>query len=176
MKPVFKNTAAMPPHWNFEPVKTVPAPSPKPVAAPAKPEFKVTPPAELIAAKDGKTPEQRKAAAAKREAATKERLGGWQYREYKKARGLGATLSVDWWFEHSRSGLCEATGASLADREGSPWAPTVCRRDPRLGWTPDNCLVVCAMYAACRGLWLEKDFFQFLYAAAHREGLDAQEA
>ncbi len=89
-----------------------------------------------------------------------------------KMREKGCELDSAWLDERLRAGLCEATGATLAGVAGSPRAPMICRRDPRLGWTRENCLVACAQYVAARGPWLEKDFFQFLYAAVQKEKLD----
>lgn len=81
--------------------------------------------------------------AAGREAAIRERLGAG-YRAYKQAAGAGARLPVEWYAKRLSAGACEATG--IAFGEGM-WEPTIVRKDKSLGWTEDNCLLVCAAYA-----------------------------
>jgi len=75
---------------------------------------------------------------------------------------ISFSLSYEWLFERFERGVCEATGLplDLAPRlpgQASPWGPSIDRTNPSLGYTPDNCKVVCWAYNTAKGTWSHAD-------------------
>ena len=70
-----------------------------------------------------------------------------------KDRGLEFTLVLEWAIKRLSAGVCEATGipfdfstngVSLEKGEWAhPLAPSIERKNPHLGYTPDNCEIIC---------------------------------
>lgn len=67
-----------------------------------------------------------------------------------KARGLEYSLTVEWAKERLTAGICEMTGITFdwstqrANKSewARPFAPSIERRDPTIGYTSNNCLIV----------------------------------
>jgi hypothetical protein len=63
--------------------------------------------------------------------------------------------------EHIRNvlaaGFCEVTGIAFEMSTPrfvkSPWAPSLDRKDPRVGYTPENTRVVVACFNFAKGVW-----------------------
>jgi hypothetical protein len=110
---------------------------------------------------------------ARREQGQIAELGEVLYRALKSFRGMKSrnrecALTEDW-MRSKVAGACEATGLAFG---AGPWAPVVVRRDPGASWTAENCLVVCAMYAAALGTGRANQVLQMAFALAHKEGLE----
>ncbi len=86
----------------------------------------------------------------------------YKARERAKAKGLEFTLSHEWVEERVAYGYCEVTGIRFSfkrpkgDRSTRRSlcrinTPSLDRIDPKLGYTPDNCQVVCWGYNQMKG-------------------------
>ena len=72
-------------------------------------------------------------------------------------RGLMCTITKNWVVERLKAGRCEVTNIEFdfsrhrgGGRTGS-YAPTIDRRDPARGYTPENAQVVCWLYNRAKG-------------------------
>lgn len=68
-----------------------------------------------------------------------------------KRKGIAFTLTLDRVRSAIESGVCEVTGIkfdleSYGPKKRSPWAPSVDRINPELGYTDDNVRVVVTIY------------------------------
>ena len=68
-------------------------------------------------------------------------------------------LSLEWFEQRLRRGVCEATGLPFvdSDKHMAPFKPSVDRTDPNGGYTEDNCKMVIWMYNAGKGDNSHKD-------------------
>lgn len=78
-------------------------------------------------------------------------------------------LTREWIAERLQSGMCEVTGIplELSKPPGSrfhPWAPSVDRIDSKLGYTQDNCRVVCWIYNMAKSEWSDEVVMTFAKA------------
>jgi hypothetical protein len=75
-----------------------------------------------------------------------------------KAKGLACTLIVPEITKRIQLGHCEATGLSFSllpsnTTLANPFAPSLDRRDPLKGYTPDNVRVVVCAFNFAKGEW-----------------------
>lgn len=73
----------------------------------------------------------------------------------KRARehGMEFTLTKEWVVEKVKSGICEVTGLPFELTEGrNAFAPSLDKRDPNLGYTPENVDVVVWCYNTAKGV------------------------
>lgn len=76
----------------------------------------------------------------------------------KRARRAGVpfSLTADWVHARLRAGVCEETGIPFTvggRTTRSPWSPSLDRKCPRKGYTPDNTRVVVLIHNCARGAW-----------------------
>lgn len=85
-------------------------------------------------------------------------------------KGWGFDLTPEWALEKLKAGTCEATGIPFhmvtGDGTGNarPFSPSLDRKDNSLGYTKDNCHVVCWMYNAAKGTASHADVVRFAEA------------
>jgi hypothetical protein len=84
-----------------------------------------------------------------------------------KKKGLEFTLVRDDVLSGLQTGQCAATGALFNFNAGSAFAPTLDRRDPARGYTPDNIEVVCAFWNFLKGDFTEDDLGQIVKLLRH---------
>ena len=79
-----------------------------------------------------------------------------EVRRRAKTKSLPVDIDAEWLNERLARGVCEATGIELVwegpDRD-NPWAPSVDRKDPSLGYTQSNVQVTCWAYNWAKGKW-----------------------
>jgi hypothetical protein len=77
-------------------------------------------------------------------------------------------------------GVCEITGIPFCFDAHSPWAPSLERRDSRLGYTKDNVVIAVLMYNVCKNRWSHEDVLEFaqkvLAASGPTPSLQTQKA
>lgn len=93
-------------------------------------------------------------------------------RQRAKKLGLPCTLTRAWIRERLTSGVCEVTGIAFAigGFKAGPWSPSLDRKSPRLGYTPENVQVVVWSYNAAKGTWTDGDVLtlaEAVVSAAH---------
>lgn len=79
--------------------------------------------------------------------------------------GRDFDLSLEWIEQKFATGVCEVTGLALVISEykpgkpGSrgPWSPSFDRIDNSLGYTEDNCRLVCWMYNVAKNSYTDED-------------------
>lgn len=75
-----------------------------------------------------------------------------------KDKGLEFTLTTEWLEEKLVNGYCEVTGISLDYMSGikqgcgRAFGPSLDRKDPRQGYTPENTQLVCWIYNRSKGV------------------------
>lgn len=70
-----------------------------------------------------------------------------------KKKGLCFGLSEDWIEVRLMAGYCEITGIEFNFVAGHPFAPSIDRIKPELGYTEENCRVICWMLNAAMNNW-----------------------
>lgn len=83
-------------------------------------------------------------------------------RDRAKRSGLDFNLTLDWMLAHFN--VCEATGLEFSLDPNSPWAMEVDRKNPLLGYTMDNCRMVCAIYNRAKMQWTDADVMRMANA------------
>jgi hypothetical protein len=72
-----------------------------------------------------------------------------------KRLGIEFTLSRELVERGVLSGKCEVTGLefdhSLRNKRTGPFAPSIDRKNPKVGYTDDNCQIVCWLYNRAKG-------------------------
>jgi hypothetical protein len=68
-----------------------------------------------------------------------------------KKKGIEFTLTLEWILERIEGGTCAISGLPFVfggnhGRHAGPRTPSIDRKDPMLGYTPDNCQVVVWIY------------------------------
>lgn len=86
-----------------------------------------------------------------------------------KRKGIEFNLTVDWYVEHLKPLLCEATGISLTlDVDDSKlmnaFRPSTDRVDNSKGYTKDNCRIVCVMFNRAKGRDTDYDVWKMCSA------------
>ncbi len=95
--------------------------------------------------------------------------GVWMLQNAKaraKARGLEYALTVGWAEEKLQRGTCDWTGIKFdwsTDREkrsewARPFAPSIERIDPNIGYTPANCVIVVWILNRAKANFRMEDF------------------
>jgi hypothetical protein len=82
-----------------------------------------------------------------------------------RARAAGAVFSLtrEWITLRLRAGICEVTGLGFIFKSGtgtghgSPWAPSIDRIDPAMGYTPENCRVVVWIFNCAKNVGTDED-------------------
>lgn len=90
-------------------------------------------------------------------------------RQRSAKKGLPCTISVFWIVRALEAGHCQVTGLPFnmtSDQARDLYAPSLDKRDPSLGYTPDNTQVVVWGYNACKGVSSDEAAREFLKAAA----------
>ena len=78
----------------------------------------------------------------------------WKAAKYRARKlHLEFSITVDFVFERIKTGKCEVTGADLKLIGGqrSPWSASLDRKNPSIGYTPENSQLVCWIYNAAKG-------------------------
>lgn len=80
-----------------------------------------------------------------------------------KKRGLPCTVTQADLTERIARGVCEVTGVPLTLMEpNSPYSPSIDRRDPLLGYTPENTRIVAAIFNYAKHNWPDDAVFEFV--------------
>lgn len=86
-------------------------------------------------------------------------------------RGLPFSLTETWWNSQwmAQQGRCAMTGfpMQLTGEKRSPWTASVDRIDPRLGYIPDNCRLVCFRANELRGNMTNEELRVWLESMLH---------
>lgn len=90
-----------------------------------------------------------------------------------KRRGLDFDLDREWLLIKLENGRCELTGLPFVLSRGTrvltnPYAPSIDRVDPSMGYTKDNCRVILWAMNACLGSWGEKELEKIVIAFLNR--------
>lgn len=110
---------------------------------------------------------------------TKNGQAGALYRSAKQRAGkkrIEFSLSPEWVIERVLAGVCEATGLPLSfgtsgDHRPNTFAPSIDRKDPRGGYTPENSRVVIWAFNALKGHGTDEDVLTVAKAIVAKEGL-----
>jgi hypothetical protein len=95
-------------------------------------------------------------------------------------RGLPITIDGKWVLERLNVGCCEVTGIPFTFKieetygkynNAQPHSPTLDRIDPKLGYTPENTMVVVAIYNFCKMHWAHRDVLHFAKQLLLKEGV-----
>lgn len=70
-----------------------------------------------------------------------------------KKKDICFGLSEDWIEARLMAGYCEITGIEFNFVIGHPFAPSIDRVKPELGYTPENCRVICWILNAAMNNW-----------------------
>lgn len=86
-----------------------------------------------------------------------------------KKQGVPFEISLEWFearFEDN-GGRCEITGIAFnLDRpKHAPFGPSIDRIEPSLGYTPENCRIVCYIVNCARNQFSDNEFRQMCRAA-----------
>lgn len=78
-----------------------------------------------------------------------------------KLKGFEFTLTQEWVKLKLQHGVCEASGLPFSHDLGSaqdpnPWSPTVDRRDPKAGYTLENCRLVVWAFNVAKNAWSDE--------------------
>lgn len=91
--------------------------------------------------------------------------------------GVGCNLTLEWLLEKLKKGTCEATNIGLRfitdtskrnTKYKSPFAASIDRKDPKRGYTQDNCQLVCWGYNAAKSNFSEEDTLAIAYALVRK--------
>lgn len=87
-----------------------------------------------------------------------------QRKSIAKKKGLVFELTIAWYEKEFDKG-CVMTGIPF-DEHGSdtPWVAHIDRKVPELGYTPENCRLVCACYNLAKKHWTDEDVFRMAKA------------
>lgn len=88
-----------------------------------------------------------------------------------KARGVPYALDAQWVAERFAGGLCEQTGIPFSYEAGSPWLPSLERKDPGQGYTPGNTEVVVWLYNQAKGSYTRNDLVRLAEGLLRGVGL-----
>lgn len=95
-----------------------------------------------------------------------------------KKRNLPFTLTLDWVRQHLEPLRCEVTGLDLKliiaenyniQNNMQPFSPCIDRIIPELGYTPENCRIVCCIFNTCKFHWTDEDVKTFVTAYYMKE-------
>jgi hypothetical protein len=75
-------------------------------------------------------------------------------------KGIKFSLTLKWIETRLAAGICERTGHTFTYTIGSrdcrnPWFPSIDRIDSSLGYTKDNCQIVCLIYNIAKNRWTD---------------------
>ena len=110
---------------------------------------------------------------------------GWRGKNYasylcKSTKGRATktgktwTLTYEWFVKKLSVGRCEQTGIEF-DFDFStkhPFRPSVDRIDSRLGYTPENCQLVCCIFNLAKSNWTNRQVWAFIKKAASHKSSD----
>ena len=88
-------------------------------------------------------------------------------------KGIEYSLTTDFIHNAILGGKCQVTGLSfglgdVAQKTGNrPWAPSLDRTDPTLGYTEDNVKVVCWIYNGAKGIGTHEDVMKLVEALSN---------
>jgi hypothetical protein len=86
-----------------------------------------------------------------------------------RLKSLPVTISVEWVEERLRAGVCEVSGLPFVLSIGrSAFAPSLDRRDPAQGYTPENTQVVVWCYNAAKGTFTHAEVLTLAEALCRR--------
>lgn len=95
-----------------------------------------------------------------------------------KLKNLPFTLTREWVELHLESCICEVTGLELTlitaetynkQNNTQPFSPCIDRIQPHLGYTPENCRIVCCIFNTCKFHWTDNDVKKFVSAYYEKE-------
>jgi hypothetical protein len=86
-----------------------------------------------------------------------------------KLKGIEFSLTIDWVQQRLDAGACEITKLPFCHALGSaqvqnPWSPTIDRKNPNGGYTPDNCRLVVWAFNAAKNVWPDEVVFTLAQA------------
>ena len=92
-----------------------------------------------------------------------------------KRKSIEFDLTVDWFIEHIKPMVCEATGVALSfdideSKNFNPFRPSTDRIDNSRGYTKDNCRIVCVMFNFAKGEHTDADVFRMSKAMVLKYG------
>lgn len=90
-----------------------------------------------------------------------------------EAAGLEFTITEAWVAERLESGVCPLTGLSFVMDRGKgrqPYAPSLDRIDPKIGYTPDNARLIISAANLAKNIWSDETLYEWAEALlAHRK-------
>lgn len=97
-------------------------------------------------------------------------------RERAAVKRLPFTITLPWLVERLKPRICEVTGiefdfsrANVAYGAMNPFAPSVDRKVPSLGYTEENTQIVVWLYNAAKGSWTDADVLKMAQALVARK-------
>jgi hypothetical protein len=94
------------------------------------------------------------------------------YNAKRRARidGLEFSLTKEWILAAVENGKCQITGLPFTFENGrKPFAPSLDRTNPLMGYTPDNVKIVVWMYNSCKWCFTHEDVVVFARAVVEAE-------
>ena len=93
-------------------------------------------------------------------------------------KDLDFDLSLDWAIENLEPMLCQATNVPLTfeipnDQRTGRFSPSIDRKDFRLGYTQDNCHIVCMMYNQAKSQGTHEDVVAMAKALVNKENVSS---
>lgn len=94
----------------------------------------------------------------------------WNAKRRAKVDGLEFTITKEWIIDAVANGKCQITGIPFVLQNGrKPWAPSLDKTNPKLGYTPDNVKVVVWIYNTCKWDNTHEDVVAFAKALMANE-------
>lgn len=94
------------------------------------------------------------------------------------SKGVPFSISPEWAVERLKPGKCEVTGIPFDfNREGlapgvmNPFAPSLDRKTPKLGYTEENTRIVIWLYNAAKGGWTDENVLRMAEALVARKAI-----
>lgn len=91
----------------------------------------------------------------------------WSTRSRCKIRGIEFDLTKEWIYSRLQAGRCEVSGIAFDIQDNgrrNPFSPSIDRKNPRRGYTADNCRLIVFSLNAAFGNWGEDAFLEIARA------------
>ena len=89
-----------------------------------------------------------------------------------KKRSKNVTIDEEWIMDRLEKGVCEVTGLPLnlsnKGKRRGPFTPSIDQKIPGVGYTKENCQLVCWIYNISKCDWSHDDVMAFVTALASR--------
>lgn len=84
-----------------------------------------------------------------------------------RTRGIEFSISLEDVVRKLRPGVCEVSGLPFEYQSSRSWGPSLDRKTPSRGYTPDNIQCVCWLYNMAKGVNTHEDVLRLSRALLH---------